>query len=82
MPVRSIAGSEFAFWMADDSEGGKYIAVFNLSDEDTSLEFGMEELEEVTENAAAVELWSGKAYTFGSTVKVDLSAHGSKVFRI
>jgi hypothetical protein len=79
---RDIAGREFALWMADDSEGGKYIAVFNLSDEDASLEFGMEELEEVTENAAAVELWSGKAYTFGSTVKVDLSAHGSKVFRI
>lgn len=79
---RDIAGNEFAIWMADDSEGGKYIAVFNLSDEDASLEFGTEELEEVTENAAAVELWSGKAYSFGSTVKVDLSAHGSKVFRI
>jgi len=79
---RDIAGREFTLWMADDSEGGKYIAVFNLSDEDTSFEFGTEELEEVTENAVAVELWSGKAYTFGSTVKVDLSAHGSKVFRI
>ncbi|MBO7531848.1 MAG: glycoside hydrolase family 27 protein [Lachnospiraceae bacterium] len=79
---REIACREFTLWMADDSEGGKYIAVFNLSDEDAGLECGLEKLEGVTENTAAVELWSGKAYTLGSTFKTDLPAHGSKVFRI
>ena len=79
---RDFAGKEFILWMAEDCEGGKYLAVFNASDENGSAEFGLEELEDISEGSKATELWSGESISFGNTFAVDVPAHGAKVFRI
>ncbi len=68
--------------MADDCEGGKYLAVFNASDEKGSVEFGLEELEGLSADSKATELWSGESISFGNTFAVDVPAHGAKVFRV
>ncbi|MBP1585510.1 MAG: glycoside hydrolase family 27 protein [Lachnospiraceae bacterium] len=79
---RDIDGKEYILWTADDSEGGKYIAAFNVSEEDGVLGFDMAELESISAGSDAKELWSGESMQIGDKFTVSLPAHGAKVFYI
>ncbi len=79
---RETDGKEYILWTADDSDGGKYMAVFNASDEDGEFGFDMEELEGFSAGSDARELWSGESVRIGDTFTATLPAHGAKVFYI
>ncbi|MCR4597757.1 MAG: glycoside hydrolase family 27 protein [Acetatifactor sp.] len=77
---RSIDGVEFATWIAQDMEGGTYIAVFNLGNEEATLKASLEEFE-IYDKVEATELWLGDATSFDGEIKVTLPAHGAKAYR-
>ncbi|MBQ2101366.1 MAG: glycoside hydrolase family 27 protein [Lachnospiraceae bacterium] len=77
---RNIGGVEFATWIAQDVEGGTYIAIFNLGSEEATLKASLEEFE-IYDKVEATELWSGDAATFDGEIKVTLPAHGAKAYR-
>ena len=79
---RETDGKEYILWTADDSDGGKYMAVFNVSDEDGEFGFDMEELEGFSAGSDARELWSGESVRIGDAFTATLPAHGAKVFYI
>ncbi len=79
---REINGSEIILWTADKLEGGKYIAVFNASDEDSEFLIPTDEIEDLRKNAAAVELWTGESIGFTDMQKVRIAAHGALVYMI
>jgi hypothetical protein len=79
---RETDGKEYILWTADDSDGGKYMAVFNASDEDGEFGFDMEELEGFSAGSDARELWSGESVRIGDAFTATLPAHGAKVFYI
>ncbi|MCR4791354.1 MAG: glycoside hydrolase family 27 protein [Lachnospiraceae bacterium] len=79
---KEINGKEFILWAADDFEGGKYLAVFNASDEDGFIRFGLEELEDIKAGSKAVELWTGDSTVLESVFTADIPAHGAKVYKI
>ncbi len=77
---RNIGGVEFATWIAQDVEGGTYIAIFNLGNEEATLKASLEEFE-IYDKVEATELWSGDAAMFDGEIKVTLPAHGAKAYR-
>ncbi len=78
---REIGGAETCVWVADDCEGGMYIAVFNLSDGDSEISIPLSEIE-INMPVSATELWSGQKGEFGDEISVSLSAHGAMVFYV
>jgi hypothetical protein len=79
---KEINGKEFILWAADDFEGGKYLAVFNASDEDGFIRFGLEGLEDIKAGSKAVELWTGESSVIADEFSADIPAHGAKVYKI
>ena len=79
---REIDGKEYILWVADDCEGGKYIAAFNASDEDGYIRFSLGELEDINAGTKAVELWTEDSIILESVFKADIPAHGAKVYKI
>ena len=77
---RNIGGVEFATWIAQDVEGGTYIAIFNLGNEEATLKASLEEFE-IYDKVEATELWSGDAAMFDGEIKVTLPAHGAIAYR-
>ena len=67
-------------WTASDSEGGAYLAVFNLGDEDGALVFETEELELSGMTRMGTELWSGQTMELGDQIRVEIPRHGAKVY--
>lgn len=78
---RIINGSEYILWRADDCKGGGYIAAFNVGENDGYLEFALDELEGIPAGADATELWSEESIAFDRVIRIDIPAHGAKVFR-
>ncbi len=50
---------EKSIWLSDNVDGGKYCAIFNLSDTDKSINIAAPEIK-LSNNSSAVELWSNK----------------------
>lgn len=76
---REVNGVETVLWTAQSSEGGRYIAVFNLGEKDNEFELDFEDLE-IYENANVTELWSGEKAENVSSLKISLPKHGAKAF--
>lgn len=76
---REVNGVETVLWTAQSSEGGRYIAVFNLGEEDNEFELDFEDLE-IYENVNVTELWSGEKAENVSSLKISLPKHGAKAF--
>ena len=79
---RDMDGNEYILWAAESCDGGKYIVAFNAGETDGVLEFSVDELEGIEQDAKAAELWSGESLTIGSAFKTSIPAHGAKVFRL
>ena len=62
--------------------GGRYIAMFNAGEQDGEFAFALEELEDIPTGSLATELWSGETVTIGEEFRIEVPAHGAKVFRI
>lgn len=76
---REVNGVETVLWTAQSSEGGRYIAVFNLGEKDNEFELDFEDLE-IYENVNVTELWSGEKAENVSSLKISLPKHGAKAF--
>ena len=77
---RKTEEKEYILWTADDCDGGKYIAVFNAGEEDGAFDVATEELEGIPAGSKATELWSGESLVLGDSNRVEIPAHGAKVF--
>lgn len=76
---KEINGTEHILWTASCSEGGRYAAVFNTGDDDSSVRITLNELE-IESPVHAIELWSNQEYNITDTLDIALEHHGSKVF--
>ena len=79
---RQTDKKEYILWAADDCNGGKYIAVFNAGEEDGVFDVALDELEGITADAKATELWSGESVVLGENNSMEIPAHGAKVYFI
>ncbi len=77
---REIDGNEYALWVSTSIQGGTYLAVFNLGDNDGSITIGLDEIE-LSGERLLTELWSNKK-ACGSFITVSLDSHGAKAFYI
>ncbi len=77
---REIDGNEYALWVSTSIQGGTYLAVFNLGDNDGSITIGLDEIE-LSGERLLTELWSNKK-ACGSFIAVSLDSHGAKAFYI
>ncbi len=78
---RQINGVEHILWVAVDSCGGQYLAVFNTGDADSSLSLCLEDVE-IDRPVSYRELWSGEEGTAEGTLPVALHRHGAKAFKL
>ena len=76
---RDINGSEFVVWCAASSEGGMYVALFNIGEADAKIQLPLSELE-INIPVNATELWSGQSGDVSDSVDVNLPRHGARVF--
>jgi len=70
---------EHIIWTAMDCEGGQYVAVFNVGEEDSSINVNLAELE-IYDKVEGTELWSGVSLEVSEILPVALKSHGAKVF--
>lgn len=75
---RNVNGHETVLWTAASSEGGTYVAVFNLSEECVSVEISADDLE-LREAPDMTELWTNSRIKGGESVVADVKPHGSGV---
>ncbi len=86
---KRIDGIEYALWTAVDVEGGQYIAVFHLGEqnkEETKKEVGeilipLSDLE-IEHPVSGVELWTGEIISIDRELCVKIPYHGVKVFYV
>jgi hypothetical protein len=76
---REINGAEHILWTSVSSDGGQYIAVFNVSDSSSNIEISLSDVE-IYENVSATEIWSGEKTDVSEKINVSLNSHGAKAF--
>lgn len=76
---RKVNGVEHTLWTAVCASGGTYAAIFNLGEEESSLEISLSDLE-LDGSFTARELWTGTCAEVSETIPVVLPPHGCKVF--
>lgn len=76
---RLINDRETVLWAGVSSEGGNYVAIFNLSDEDNEITVSKEDLE-YEDKKTGIDIWTGSPVTFDSSIKVKIPSHGAKAF--
>ena len=76
---RKINGIEHILWTAMSAEGGQYVAVFNVGEEDSKIEIRLEDLE-IDKGVSVTELWSGETLEVEKSISVSLKKHGAKAF--
>ena len=76
---KQVDGIEHIVWTAVDCEGGQYVAVFNVGEEDSDIKVNLAELE-IYDAVKGTELWSGESVEAFEVLPVVLKSHGAKVF--
>ncbi|MBQ8827212.1 MAG: glycoside hydrolase family 27 protein [Oscillospiraceae bacterium] len=81
---RTEDGAERIVWTAFRRDGGRYIAVFNTSDEEKEITVSLDECEigDGIKAINAVEMWSGQTLDGISEIKAVIPPHGAKAYRI
>jgi alpha-galactosidase len=70
-------------WTSKPADGhGYYVAVFNLGDNEQSLNYGWEKLELAKATYRVRDLWNGKDLGNALALKVTLRPHASALFRV
>ena len=76
---KEIEGIEHILWIASCSEGGQYLAVFNVGECDSEIEISLSDVE-IYENVEATELWSGEKISAEESIMAVLKKHEAKVY--
>ncbi|MBQ8781543.1 MAG: glycoside hydrolase family 27 protein [Oscillospiraceae bacterium] len=78
---REEDGAERIVWTAFRRDGGRYVSVFNTSEEEKEITVSLAECE-IDGTVNAVELWTGEALGGISEIKAVIPPHGAKAYRI
>lgn len=78
---RTAADCELALWTADRAGGGRYAALFNLSDTRVRAAAALEELE-LPGPVHAAELWTGDVRTVPKRLEAVLPPHGAAAWMV
>ena len=78
---RKQDGTELCLWTAQNAEGGRYAALFNLGEKEIEAELPLSSLD-LPGCYTITELWSGSCIGLTDTVSVKLRPHASAVYLI
>ncbi len=78
---KEIQGSEVILWAAECDKGGRYAALFNLSENETELTIPLSNLM-MDGNASVKDIWSGECTEDTNELAVKLPAHGVAAYMI
>ncbi len=68
-------------WLADSTDGGRYCAIFNLSEENKEFIINAQTIC-IDDNSAVTELWSGeKIKVKDAEIKLEILTHSAKVLK-
>ncbi len=76
---KEIGGIEHILWTAAGAKGGRYIAIFNAGEEDSTVKIPLSDLE-LYEKVTGYELWSGEKFTEADCICASLKKHGAKAY--
>lgn len=76
---REFDGVEFALWTSVSSEGGQYIALFNLGEKDSKIQIKASDLE-FDSRKTGFDIWSKEKITFDGVLDVSVPSHGARAF--
>ena len=76
---KEIDGNEHILWVSQSCDGGHYIAIFNVSDNNSEIEIHIDDFE-IYNSVEANELWGGEQFTINKSFKVNLEMHGAKAY--
>ena len=76
---KELNGKEFCLWTSVSTDGGTYVAIFNLSEEDGCVEIPLIDLE-IEDSVTGYELWSGEAVDFDDAITTSVNSHGVKAY--
>ena len=71
----NVGQNEIVLWTAIRSEGGQYIAIFNLDGPDCSIEIGLDEFE-LEGSHDAQDLITGRQITWNNKINTRIEKHG------
>ena len=74
-------GTELILWVAVNSEGGTYAAVFNAGEKDIETTIPLTDIE-LYEKHSMTELWSGDTVGETDALRVKIHRHGAQAFMI
>jgi Alpha-galactosidase len=81
--VTKLAGFEDArVWSGTAGKGAEYVALFNLSDQTTTLRAKWSEVGLAGKKHKARDLWTGKPFAAMEQIEVTLPPHGSTIFQV
>lgn len=78
---KEVNGIEHVLWTSVCSEGGQYLAIFNIGEEDSEIEVSLTDAE-IYEEKKTLELWSKEESSVEDKIKVSLPKHGAKVYHL
>ena len=78
---KEIDGAEHILWVAQNAEGGTYLAVFNAGDRDSVIDIPISDAE-ISGRFKLKELWSGKESEAEEIIKAEIAAHGTKAYLV
>lgn len=78
---RDIGGIEHILWTAHNSEGGIYLAIFNVGEADSKVDISLYDAE-LYGKVRVKELWSGKTFEAEGCFNAELPKHGAKAFLV
>lgn len=78
---REIDDVEHIVWIAQNAEGGHYLAVFNVGDGDSFIDVSLVEAE-IFGKVRVKELWSGEEFEAEESFRVEIPSHGAVVYSI
>ncbi len=78
---REVDEVEHIVWIAQNAEGGCYLAVFNVGDGDSVIDISLSEAE-IFGKVKVKELWSGQEFEAEDCFRAEIAAHGAVAYSI
>lgn len=77
---KEINGIEHCGWISVGAEGGYYVALFNLGEEDSKIKLDLAEFE-LDDNVCGTSLWDGEKVEFNETISSEIKSHGAVAYK-
>ena len=78
---REVDEVEHIVWVAQNAEGGCYLAVFNVGDGDSVIDISLSEAE-IFGKVKVKELWSGREFEAEDCFRDEIAAHGAAAYLV